>query len=48
MQDRNFIVDIIEFFSLIFLGIIMIILFMHLMNGTLGAWVKAKFHATEG
>ena len=44
-NTQNVVVNLIEFAALLFLGIIMVLVFTHLINGTLGSWVDAKFHA---
>jgi hypothetical protein len=42
---QNIVVNVLEFAALLFLGVIMVIVFMHLLNGTLGSWMTAKFHS---
>jgi hypothetical protein len=45
MNGQNIIVNIVEGLALLFLGIVAVLVFTHLLNGTLGSWVDAKFHA---
>jgi hypothetical protein len=44
-NNQNLIVNIIEFAALLFIGIVAVLVFTHLLNGTLGSWIDAKFHA---
>jgi uncharacterized protein YuzB (UPF0349 family) len=44
---KDMVVNVIEYGALLFLGIIMVLIFAHLLNGTLGSWIDAKFHAKQ-
>lgn len=39
----QFMAKVIEYLSLLFLGILMVLFFTHMLNGTLLDWVKSKF-----
>lgn len=47
MDNQNALVNIIEYIALIVLGVIFVVIFLHLLNGTLGEWINAKFHAFD-
>jgi hypothetical protein len=43
MEKSNIIVNVVEATALLFLGILLVLGFTHLLNGTLGSWISAKF-----
>ena len=47
-EPSNVVVNVLEYVALLFLGVLAVLFFMHLLNGTLGSWIDAKIHAKEG
>lgn len=47
MANQNLVVNIVEGIALLFLGILAVLAFSHLLNGTFGSWMYNKTHMSK-